>query len=104
MTQQIIFYCATIAYHVELNAISGDHRHPANIQEKWTHNIGEMPSNRGDPLLPVSRWPQYGIRAFLLEGKRSNFIWIYVSLDTETSSVSLFYNIESYFVTIHRTD
>ena len=27
------FYCATIAYHVELNAISGGRRNPANIQK-----------------------------------------------------------------------
>ena len=28
---------------------------------------------------------------------------MYMSLDTETTSVSLFYNIESDFVTIHKT-
>ena len=28
------FYCTTIAYHVELNAFSGGHRHPAKVQEK----------------------------------------------------------------------
>ena len=28
------FYCTTIAYHAELNAISGARRNPANIQEK----------------------------------------------------------------------
>ena len=27
-------YWAAIAYHVELNANSGGHRHPANVQEK----------------------------------------------------------------------
>ena len=31
---KISFYCATIAYHVELNAISGGPRHSANVQEK----------------------------------------------------------------------
>ena len=30
----IRFYCATIAYHVELNANSGGRRYPANVQEK----------------------------------------------------------------------
>ena len=30
----VLFYCATIAYHVELNAIAGGRRHPANVQEK----------------------------------------------------------------------
>ena len=30
------FYCATIAYHVGLNANSGGRRTPANDQEKWT--------------------------------------------------------------------
>ena len=29
-----LFYCATIAYHMELNANSGGSRHPANVQEK----------------------------------------------------------------------
>ena len=32
--QEYTFYCATIAYLVELNAFSGGHRHPANVQEK----------------------------------------------------------------------
>ena len=26
-----LFYCATVAYHVELNAISGGRRHPAKF-------------------------------------------------------------------------
>ena len=75
--------------------------YPANVQEKWTHNTGEMPWNRGDPSSDVAihflfrAGREYGIRAFLLQGKRSNFIWIYVSLDTETILVSLFYIIES---------
>ena len=25
----------------------------ANVQEKWTHNSGEMPWNRGDPSIDV---------------------------------------------------
>ena len=37
---------------------------------------------------------EYGICAFLLQGTRFNFIWIYM-FDTETTSVSLFYIIES---------
>ena len=41
---------------------------------------------------------------FSLQRKRFNFIWVYVLSDTETTSVSLFYNIESYFVTFHRSD
>ena len=57
---------------MELNAYLGGRRHPANIQEKWTHNTGEMPWNQGDPssdiaihfLVRVGR--EYGIRAFLL--------------------------------------
>ena len=68
-----------------------------------------MPWNRGDPSrcshpLPLSSWPEYGIYAFYCKGRDLIFIWIYFSLDTETTSVSLFYNIESYFVTIHRAD
>ena len=34
------FYCATIAYHVGLNANSGGGRTPANDQEKWTFGFG----------------------------------------------------------------
>ena len=30
----VILYCATIAYHMELNAFSGGRRHLANVQEK----------------------------------------------------------------------
>ena len=48
------FYCATIAYHVELNAYLGGRRHLANVQEKWTYNSGEMPLNRGDPSSDVA--------------------------------------------------
>ena len=36
------FYCATIAYHVELNANSGGRRTPANDQEKWTFGFGRV--------------------------------------------------------------
>ena len=39
---------------MELNAYSGGHRHPANVKEKWTHNGGEMPRNRGDPSSEVA--------------------------------------------------
>ena len=74
----LTFYCATIAYHVELNPNSGGCRHSANVQEKWTLNTGVMPWIRGDPssdvtihfLFPVGR--EYGIHTFLLQGKRSN--------------------------------
>ena len=34
MTQNGTFYCATIAYHVELNADLGRPQAPANVQEK----------------------------------------------------------------------
>ena len=82
----------------------------ANVQEKWMHKSGEMPWDRGDPssdvtfhfLFQVGR--EFGINAFLLQGKRFNFIWIYMLLNTETTSISLFYYIESYFVTFHRSD
>ena len=104
------FYCATIAYHVELNAYSGGRRHLAYIQEKWMHNSGEIPWNQGDPSGDVA-FPfffrvgrEYRINAFLSQGKKFNFIWIYVLLETETTSVSLFYNIESNFMTIHISD
>ena len=36
------FYCATIAYHVGLNAISGGRRTPANDQEKWTFGFDRV--------------------------------------------------------------
>ena len=73
----------------------------AEVQEKWTHNSGKMPWARGDPSSDVAFRVlfhvcyQYGIRVFLLQGKRFNFIRIYVLLDTETTSVSLLYIIES---------
>ena len=51
---KVPFYCATIAYHVELNAYSGGRRHSANIQEKWNHNSGKMLWNRGDPSSDVA--------------------------------------------------
>ena len=34
---------------MELNAILGGRSHPANVQEKLTHNTGEMPWNQSDP-------------------------------------------------------
>ena len=33
------FYCATIAYHVELNTISRGRRHPANVQAKEMFSV-----------------------------------------------------------------
>ena len=39
---------------MELNAYSGGCRHSANVQEKWTHNSGEIPWNRGDPSSDVA--------------------------------------------------
>ena len=36
----VLFYCATIAYHVGLNANSGGRRTLANDQEKWTFGTG----------------------------------------------------------------
>ena len=60
---------------MELNANSGGRRHPANVQEKWMQNIGEMPWNRGDPssdvaihfLFQIGR--KYGIHAFFIAKK-----------------------------------
>ena len=46
-------------------------------KKKWTHNTGEMPWNRGDPSSDVAIHflfrvgHEYGIYAFLLQGKRS---------------------------------
>ena len=40
-------------------------------------------------LPPFSRWP-CDIHLLLLEGKKLIFIWIYLLLDTETTSVSYF--------------
>ena len=59
------FYCATIAYHVGLNANSGGRRTPANNHEKWTFGFGRV---RGlvctiavlfGNLSFFSRWPPY---------------------------------------------
>ena len=55
---------------MELNAKSGGRRHSANVQEKWTHNAGEMPWNRGDPSSDIAIYfffrvaREYGIHAF----------------------------------------
>ena len=35
----VSFYCTTIAYHVELNAISGGRRHLVNVQKKNRHPV-----------------------------------------------------------------
>ena len=37
------------------------------------------------------------MHVLLLAKKNYSFIWIFLLLDTETTSVSSFYNIESYF-------
>ena len=39
----LAFYCATIAYHVELNAILGGHGNPANVQEKSMFRVDRIP-------------------------------------------------------------
>ena len=36
------FYCATIAYHVGLNANLGGHRTLANEQEKWAFGFDQV--------------------------------------------------------------
>ena len=78
---------------MELNAYSGGRRHSANVQEKWTHNSGKMPWNRGDPSSDVaihflfSSWPQIWNPYFLLQGK-DQILYVY------TTSVSLFCIIE----------
>ena len=40
--QNYCFYCATIAYHVGLNANSGGRRTPANDQETWTFGFDRV--------------------------------------------------------------
>ena len=56
---------------MKTNAISGGRRHSANVQEKWMHNTGEMPWNRGDPSSDVAmyflfRWKNVPIHPQLL--------------------------------------
>ena len=64
---------------MELNAYFGGRRHLANVQEKWMHNSGDMPWNRGDPSSDVaigflfSSWLRKWNTPFLLQGKRSQF-------------------------------
>ena len=61
------FYCATIAYHVGLNANSGGHRTLANDQEKWTIGFGRVHGLVCSSIVAVSfgnssffsRWPPY---------------------------------------------
>ena len=58
-----------------LNASSGGRRHLANVQEKWRHNSGDMPWNRGYPSSDSHPLPlfelaaQYGIHTIFLQGK-----------------------------------
>ena len=61
----ILFYCATIAYHVGLNANSGGRRTLANDQDKWTFGFGRVRGLVctiavlfGNSSL-FSRWPPY---------------------------------------------
>ena len=42
MVPKFNFYCATIAYHVGLNANSGGRGTPANDQEKWTFGFDRV--------------------------------------------------------------
>ena len=42
MPHEDLFYCATIAYHVGLNANSGGCRTPANDREKWTFGFDQV--------------------------------------------------------------
>ena len=65
ITVHLSFYCATIAYHVGLNAILGGRRTPANDQEKWTFGFGRVHSlvctiavSFGNSSF-FSRWPPY---------------------------------------------
>ena len=71
---------------MELNAYSGGRRHLSQRPRKMDAIIVARCLGIEVTL----------VLAFLLQGKKFNyFIWIYVLLDTETTSVSLFYNIES---------
>ena len=74
----------------------------------WPQAIGQRPrkmdeimmarclSTVGEPCGEILHAPHLFLvgrivkTCFLLQGKDLNFIWIYLSLDTETSSVSLF--------------
>ena len=97
------FYCATIAYHMGLNANLGGLRTPANDQEKWTFGFGRVHGlvctiavSFGNSSF-FSRWPP-SFKAFEINLQYFTvFLKIYLSLNTETTSVSLFGYIESYF-------
>ena len=66
--------------YVELNAYSDGRRHLVNVQEKWKHNSGEMPWNRGEPSSDVAF--QFLFRVgrnvesvpFLFLGKQFNYV------------------------------
>ena len=97
------FYCATIAYHVGLNAISGGCRTLANDQEKWMFGFDQVcvlvctiavsfgDSSFFSRWLPSCKAFEINLQYFTVSLK------IYLSLDTETTSVSLYGYIESYF-------
>ena len=64
-TVKPLFHCATIAYHVGLNANSGGRRTLANDQEKWTFGFGRVRGlvctiavSFGNSSF-FSRWPPY---------------------------------------------
>ena len=69
------FYCATIAYHVELNAYSA--KRPRKMDEIMMvrcliSTVGEPPSEKPHALI-FSRWPRYVQSCFLLQGKKCIF-------------------------------
>ena len=68
-------------------------RRPRPTSKKNRRLVLAGASQGVDPLL--SRWPPYVQTSFIARKEVYIFIWIYLSLDIETTSVSLFHNIES---------
>ena len=65
----MLFYCATIAYHVELNVDLGRPQAPANVQEKWMFSVDRGPRLSYHGVLPHSSffscWPYIFRRVFI---------------------------------------
>ena len=54
---KLLFYCATIAYHVELNAYADGRKAMTNVQEKWMNNDWPLPNTVGEPRSEIHHVP-----------------------------------------------
>ena len=106
---KVMLYCATIAYHVGLNANSGGCRTPANDQGKWTFGFDRVRVLECTIAVSFgnssfSHWPPYW-KAFEIPLKIFYyFLRIYVLLDVNFQLFASFYYIDfsDIFFEFHR--